>query len=108
MILILKVFNNIKDMTFFNIKMTDSLMEKAIVEVIMKIHKETKHGYLVRYKDKNMKNDNSENLEYISIQDFFSEKDNLDSVDWKWGLNKDDQKFVYEFFDLFIMKRGYV
>ena len=33
---------------------------------------------------------------------------NLDNVDWKWGLNKDDQNFVYEFFDLFIMKRGYV
>jgi hypothetical protein len=32
----------------------------------------------------------------------------LDNVDWKWGLNKDDQKFVYEFFDLFSMKRGYV
>ena len=49
-------------------------MEKAIVEVIMKIREETKHGYLLRYKDKNMKNDNSENLEYISIQDFFFQR----------------------------------
>ncbi len=85
-----------------------SLIERVANDIISKMMKETKHGHLLRYKDKDMKNDNFENLEYISIQDFFSEKDNLDNVDWKWGLQKDEIDFVIDYFEYFTVKKRYV
>jgi len=79
-----------------------------IKNILHKMRYESKHGHFLHFKDGDMSNDNYDNLEYISIQDFFSEKDNLDNVDWKWGLQKDEIDFVIEYFEYFTLKKRYV
>ena len=85
-----------------------SLIERVANDIISKMKKETKHGHFLRYKDKNMENDDKNNLEYISIEYFFKDKENLKNVDWKWGLQKDEIDFVIEYFEYFTTKKEYV
>lgn len=78
-----------------------SLIQQVVNDILSKMHYESKHGHLIRCNDGNMNNDKDHNLEYISIDDFFNDKNNIEKTDWKWGLKKDEIEFVNEYWEYF-------
>ena len=68
-----------------------SLIKTIAEQIILKIIYESKHGHILNMKDNN----------YISINDFFSNRKYLTICDWKWGLKKEEKQFIIEYFDYF-------
>ena len=80
------------------------LIQNFVNDTLNKMFYETRHGHLLHYKDGNMSNDNNDNLEFISIDKFFTDKNYIEKTDWKWGLKKDEVIFVYEYWEYFNYK----
>jgi hypothetical protein len=78
-----------------------SLIQQVVNDILKKMYCESKHGHILHYKDKNMSNDNDNNLEFISIKRFFDDKNYIEKTDWKWGLNKEEIEFVNEYWEYF-------
>ncbi|MBG01784.1 MAG: hypothetical protein CL470_05890 [Acidimicrobiaceae bacterium] len=72
-----------------------------IKNILHKMRYESKHGHFLHFKDGDMSNDNYDNLEYISIVNFFRNRALIDSTDWTWGLDKNECKYVIQHFEDF-------
>ena len=68
-----------------------SIIHKIAEGIIQTMIYETKHGHLLDMKSN----------EYISINDFFSNKKYLELCDWKWGLKWEEKQFIIEYYDYF-------
>ena len=89
--------NNINKINMTSI----SLIQQVVNDILKKMYCESKHGHILHYKDKNMSNDNDNNLEFISIKRFFDDKNYIEKTDWKWGLKWDEKQFIIEYYDYF-------
>ena len=66
--------------------------------IFNKWYKEYKHGHFTYYRDRDIGNDNKNNIGYVDIKEAF--KKNL-IFDWKFGLNMEEIKYVSENWEYF-------
>ena len=66
--------------------------------IFNKWYKEYRHGHFTYYKDRDLRNDNKNNLGYVDIREAF--KKNI-IFDWKFGLNKEEISYVTDNWESF-------
>lgn len=70
-----------------------------IKNIISKWYSENPHGHFICFKDNDLKNDSSDNIEYISFKEAIKKRL---TCNWTWGLNDKEINYVKENWDYFI------